>query len=420
MDSSPLALLAQTCNAIGLPDPPAPTNAKNGSGKSSKNDSKMESQSAKHSIKEESKMASHKNHNHSESTSDTSVATDRRSTSSAHSDHHRKSENRSRNSTGRQSNHSSDTKTLTASESSESTTKTVASSISSAVPVSNKCHTTNGNPITLPPAYPPAIFPPYFPSTSTASSGAFPFGHLPPLPLTTGGCFPSFPPAPAGAPSWMASPPSSLPGFQPKCSDPFCKTCPAIAATAMRAGAGACGMPGCMCSFGGPNVHNDLSSFWLSYGSLFGLHGTTNPATSNPLLAAASAYAATAAATSSAPGQHTCSWMSGSEFCGKRFATADELLQHLKTHTSMDASKAPSIPMAPPGPGRFSPRATSYLNTLNSFRFHPYANNKFSPSSSAAAAAAALASLQFPPAFNPQAFCGSLASQRLPGTLPHP
>lgn len=449
MDSSPLALLAQTCNSIGLPDPPAATNSKSGSAKTSKSDSKDPQSSKSTHSKEESKMASstttsRKNHSNSsaaaapDSVSDSSAATDRRSVSSVHSDHQRKSENRSRNSVGQHSNISADTKTHTTSESSEAATKTVTTTSSSAsAPLSNKCNVANGNPITFPSSYPPTLFPPYFPSTSTATPGSFPFGpaaHLPPLPLTAGPCFPSFPTATPGA-SWLGSPPSSLPGFAPKCSDPFCKTCPAIAAAAaVRAGAGACGTVGCPCAqFGGPNAHNDLSSLWLSYGSLFGLHGAGNTTATNPLLAAAaaSAYAASAASSSSALAagqQHTCSWMTGNEFCGKRFSSSEELLQHLRTHTSQESAKAPLVTGAPgplpipPMPGRLSPRASSYLNTLNSFRFHPYSPNKFSPSSSsAAAAAAALASLQFPPtAFNPQALCGSLTSQRLPGTLPHP
>lgn len=31
---------------------------------------------------------------------------------------------------------------------------------------------------------------------------------------------------------------------------------------------------------------------------------------------------------------HVCNWMAGGDYCGKRFATSEELLQHLRTHTA--------------------------------------------------------------------------------------
>jgi hypothetical protein len=36
--------------------------------------------------------------------------------------------------------------------------------------------------------------------------------------------------------------------------------------------------------------------------------------------------------------QHTCNWVAGADFCGKRFSTGEELMQHLRTHTSAASS----------------------------------------------------------------------------------
>jgi len=61
---------------------------------------------------------------------------------------------------------------------------------------------------------------------------------------------------------------------------------------------------------------------------------------------------------------HVCNWVAGTEYCGRRFANAEELLVHVKTHTNLSTS---------------DPRALSILNAASSApptshqRFHPYA-----------------------------------------------
>lgn len=45
---------------------------------------------------------------------------------------------------------------------------------------------------------------------------------------------------------------------------------------------------------------------------------------------------------------YACSWLSGGEFCGKRFSKADDLLQHLRTHASSGDPALPAFPL-PPG-----------------------------------------------------------------------
>ena len=57
----------------------------------------------------------------------------------------------------------------------------------------------------------------------------------------------------------------------------------------------------------------------------------------------------------------------GSEYCGRRFATAEELLVHLKTHTSLSTSDPRALLLN---------GAASSNNTASSSsgaRFHPYA-----------------------------------------------
>lgn len=77
-----------------------------------------------------------------------------------------------------------------------------------------------------------------------------------------------------------------------------------------------------------------------------------------------------------------CNWVSGDSYCGKRFPTSEELLQHLRSHTSAAAAAAAASEAA---------ASSSLQNMLNS----PYP--AFSPGGlsahSAAAAAAAAAAL---------------------------
>lgn len=87
-------------------------------------------------------------------------------------------------------------------------------------------------------------------------------------------------------------------------------------------------------------------------------------------MAAAYAHAqlaALAAAASQLP--YVCSWMGADlpSYCGKRFGTSDELLQHLRTHTSDPAAALPLLQRSYPTPP-LSPSAAVAAN-----RYHPYA-----------------------------------------------
>ncbi|EZA47306.1 hypothetical protein DMN91_012794 [Ooceraea biroi] len=85
---------------------------------------------------------------------------------------------------------------------------------------------------------------------------------------------------------------------------------------------------------------------------------------------------------------YVCNWIAGdAAFCGKRFATSDELLQHLRTHTSVLTSAAAADPastaaalslLSPPVglPPTHPLFARSYptppLSPLATARYHPY------------------------------------------------
>ncbi|ESP03816.1 hypothetical protein LOTGIDRAFT_211956 [Lottia gigantea] len=77
---------------------------------------------------------------------------------------------------------------------------------------------------------------------------------------------------------------------------------------------------------------------------------------------------------------YICNWVAGHDYCGKRFNSSEELMQHLRSHTStLSASVASagglvhlgmSAPMSPNSLRRAYP--TSLSPGLLSSRFHPY------------------------------------------------
>ncbi|XP_069474080.1 zinc finger protein 703 [Ambystoma mexicanum] len=90
---------------------------------------------------------------------------------------------------------------------------------------------------------------------------------------------------------------------------------------------------------------------------------------------------------------HICNWVSASGPCDKRFATSEELLSHLRTHTAMPGAEKllagypgsaaschlhlpPSGPGSPGSlPGSFSLRSP---HSLGLSRYHPYGKSQFS------------------------------------------
>ncbi|KAJ1521591.1 hypothetical protein ONE63_003242 [Megalurothrips usitatus] len=87
------------------------------------------------------------------------------------------------------------------------------------------------------------------------------------------------------------------------------------------------------------------------------------------------AAAAAAAALQGAGRPYVCSWIAGESYCGKRFASSDELLQHLRSHTGPAGGPAAGSGLSPvPQGGLPSPTAYS--------RYHPYAKPGHGPGAS--------------------------------------
>ncbi|KAM6965569.1 zinc finger protein 703 [Aplochiton taeniatus] len=186
---------------------------------------------------------------------------------------------------------------------------------------------------------------------------------------------------PSSSPLTGASPPSLMQGL---CRDPYCLTYP----NGSHLGGGSCSP----C----PSLHDPSSAlksgFPLMYSShhLHSLHpsalsSSTTPSLSHPLYT----YGFMLPNESQS---HACNWVSMGGPCDKRFATSEELLAHLRTHTAlpggMDSKLLSSYPSAaaaaaaaschlhlpPPGspgslPSSFSLRGSPGLSLA---RYHPY------------------------------------------------
>ncbi|KAF7992800.1 hypothetical protein HCN44_005144 [Aphidius gifuensis] len=154
----------------------------------------------------------------------------------------------------------------------------------------------------------------------------------------------------------------------------------------------------------------------------YGQMGAHTMATS----AAAYAHAQLAALAAASQLPYVCNWIAGdTAYCGKRFSSSDELLQHLRSHTSVSGdpnataaalSMLPGLPPTHPLLSRSYP--TPPLSPLATARYHPYGKpSPLFPHSlsslglglpshphSAAAAAAAAAGLS--PYFSPYSLYG--------------
>ncbi|XP_015606337.1 zinc finger protein Elbow isoform X2 [Cephus cinctus] len=157
----------------------------------------------------------------------------------------------------------------------------------------------------------------------------------------------------------------------PVCRDPYCTGCQlnshllatSTASKMPTTSAGSCPAGCAQCD------HKPGAS---PYGPL----GAHNPA------AAAYAHAQLAALAAASQLPYVCNWIAGdTAYCGKRFSTSDELLQHLRSHTSVSAGdpsaaaalsllSPPGLPPTHPLLSRTYP--TPPLSPLATARYHPY------------------------------------------------
>ena len=151
----------------------------------------------------------------------------------------------------------------------------------------------------------------------------------------------------------------------------------------------------------------------------------------------ASSTAAAVASAANGSGPYICNWMNGREgYCGKRHTSAEELLQHLRTHTNLSTSDSAMYSASAAAAANFQRSYGSALSSMNSAasRFHPYA-----AAAAAAAAAAKTSALpsslsalgvppphSMPPGLPPSLYSPAAASSlyaslygvRLAGSLP--
>ncbi|XP_034182976.1 zinc finger protein Elbow isoform X1 [Osmia lignaria lignaria] len=101
--------------------------------------------------------------------------------------------------------------------------------------------------------------------------------------------------------------------------------------------------------------------------------------------AAAYAHAQLAALAAASQLPYVCNWIAGdTAYCGKRFSTSEELLQHLRSHTTSSTSAAtdpsaaalsllsPSVGLPPTHPLFSRTYPTPPLSPLATARYHPY------------------------------------------------
>lgn len=101
---------------------------------------------------------------------------------------------------------------------------------------------------------------------------------------------------------------------------------------------------------------------------------------------------------------YICNWIAGESYCGKRFTTSDELLQHLRTHTASAETASLLNPLRYPNPP---------LSPLSAARYHPYSKPSL-PTSLASPFSA------FNPTLGPYYSPYALYGQRLGAAAVHP
>ena len=120
------------------------------------------------------------------------------------------------------------------------------------------------------------------------------------------------------------------------------------------------------------------------------------------------AHKTSAAAAANGAGPYICNWMNGREgYCGKRHSSAEELLQHLRTHTNLSTSDSAMYSASAAAAANFQRSYGSAMSSMSAAasRFHPYA--------AAVAAASAAKSSVLPPSLS-----GALGAGLPPPALP--
>ncbi|XP_070544519.1 LOW QUALITY PROTEIN: zinc finger protein 503-like [Ptychodera flava] len=222
--------------------------------------------------------------------------------------------------------------------------------------------------------------------------------------------------------------------LMPICSDPYCKNCQSAQLSAAAANCTQCRHEPTPSI---PGINGAIPIALPLTGTHFPTYAFPNGATTTPSYL----YPHTMtlpAATQMAPGRdHVCNWVSGTTSCGKRFATSEELLQHLRTHTMASSDSISTHAIATSLAGALNPCHFYYasaaaspataltrssitggaLSPLSTLRYHPYKTSGLG--AAASPAAAAYSSIPLPTAayYSPYQYFD--LKQRLPTAVPH-
>ncbi|MFH4983370.1 hypothetical protein AB6A40_010079 [Gnathostoma spinigerum] len=246
---------------------------------------------------------------------------------------------------------------------------------------------------------------------------------FPPLPAG----FPSFASYPSMMSTFPAMPsfPTTFPTstLNPflRCPDPLtCKSCPAsmLARPCVTPGCTSCVMHNPTASSATDMMMGFPQSFFAAYNPLM---PTALPPTSNSA-AAQIAYQNLMAAASGQTTKHVCNWVeSPTSVCGKSFSTADELAAHMKVAHAPSVSTPSTTPTSQEAKCSSPRSASTPLFSHTSMRYHPY----MKPTGTILPSATMPNPLSIPPfpampGFPSAATLQAMYTQRLMATMPHP
>uniref|UniRef100_A0A0N5B0P4 C2H2-type domain-containing protein n=1 Tax=Syphacia muris TaxID=451379 RepID=A0A0N5B0P4_9BILA len=185
----------------------------------------------------------------------------------------------------------------------------------------------------------------FFPMPFPSLGSSFPLFPYPPI-------IPGFPAMPAFAPNAFPATAATAPSPTTylRCVDPTCKGCPLMTRSCPTPGCVSCSMhspvttPTVAAAAAAADMITAFSSpFFTSYNPLMAPNAVSLPPTSSS--SAQLAYQnLMAAAAGSQTSKHICNWPDTTGICGKTFNSADELTSHMKVrltaHTSAVATAA--------------------------------------------------------------------------------
>lgn len=127
-----------------------------------------------------------------------------------------------------------------------------------------------------------------------------------------------------------------------------------------------------------------------------------------------------------------CSWIVGESYCGKRCSSSDELIQHLRTHTTSLSDPAAMAVLAQAQQAMMHPLSSLFtasalhrgypqppLSPLSAARYHPYGKPGSIPSPASLSAAGSPYAAFNPAALNPYYSPYAMYSQRLGAAVAH-